>query len=82
MCRDGEIVLSGWSQSGTLSCGLQWEVEGFSDLLSGQCGESSYFFPTLLGYKAILLTHCVTSEGFCTSSKENDTGDDTALVRG
>ena len=29
-----EIVLSGWSQSGTLSCGLQWEVEGSSDQLT------------------------------------------------
>ena len=61
MCRGGEIVLSGWSQS--FSCGLQWEVEGSSDLVPGPCGESKVFFspPTQPG---ILLTHHITSEGF------------------
>lgn len=36
MCRGGEIVLSGWSQSRTLLGGLQWEVEGSVTLYPGQ----------------------------------------------
>ena len=36
VCRGGEIVLSGWSQSRTLLGGLQWEVEGSVTLYPGQ----------------------------------------------
>ena len=48
---DGEIVLSGWNQSGTLSCGLWWEVEESSDLVLEPHGRSEdiFLFPHSLG---------------------------------
>ena len=53
VCRDGEIVLSGWNQCGTLSCGLQWEVEGSVTLYPGHVEKEKliFFLPHGLGTK-------------------------------
>ena len=78
VCRGGEMSSLVGVKVGLCHVVSIGKLRGSVTLYPGNVEKVKISPPTQPGHKAVLLTHHITSEGFFTSSK----GNDTVLVRG